>query len=180
MLCAEHRRERRERKAATRRGRKDEQARAKRKRTKAGQRRAGRKTVQTGATRGRVTDSQRPKQRQQGNGRSHHPNPPQAPHEVALDGLGAAARTDEASRQLLGLPVTATQDQRFALIDSLQGRQPTLLSAYAAQPGCPPDIRFLALLEGAGELLDEHCRLYDDDDKDELLRALWDRLHAER
>ena len=176
MLCTEHLRERRERKAAARRSRKDEQVRAKRKRTK-GQRRAG-KTVQTGATRGRVTDSQRPKQRQQGNGRSHHPNPPQAPHEVALDGLGAAARTDEASRQLLGLPVTATQDQRFARIDSLQGRQPTLLSAYAAQPGCPPAVRFLALLEGAGELLDEHCRLYDDD-KDELLRALWDRLHAE-
>ena len=76
-----------------------------------------------------------------------------------------------------GLGPEATQDERFAAM-TLTGPPVSLLDALSRLPGCPPDMRFAALIERGMPLIDMHCETVGDD-RDELLRALWDRLHEE-
>lgn len=91
--------------------------------------------------------------------------------------LYEAGELDHSEDRVIVSPVS--QDERFAEMGRLSGRPISLLDAMARQPGCPPSVRFLALLERSGHILDQHCHTYGDD-RDSLLTALWRRLHEER
>ena len=72
------------------------------------------------------------------------------------------------------LDASASDDDRFARLGDQT--RPTLLTALAAQPGCPPAVRFAALLQAHGDIIDAHCAVTGDD-RGHALRMLWDRLH---
>ena len=74
-------------------------------------------------------------------------------------------------------PGPMTQDELFAASARLRPPR-TVLEELAAQPGCPPEVRFLSLIGRGMPLVDMHCRITGDD-RTELLSRLLAKLEAE-